>query len=163
MAFSSAVTRPAGQQEARYGPTGQEGHFQSTTVLPVRTPAAVPAFLRVHFLSSQRMLSFPRKRKEPAVAGCVGCELSGIFGMPPSQLWERGMRLRFPARGQRVDITAAVGGHGWEIQDLRKLEGRNHTWDFNTSGFQKCASFPKEILRSIYSVLRNSMFYKILL
>lgn len=65
--------------------------------------AAVIAFLRVHFLSSQRMLLFYRKRKEPVVTGCVGRELSGIFCMPQSQLWELGMWLRFPGLGQAWD------------------------------------------------------------
>lgn len=63
---------------------------------------AVLAFLRVHFFSSQRMLLFHRKRKEPVVTGCVGWELSGIFSMPPSQLWELRMRLGFPGLGLSV-------------------------------------------------------------
>lgn len=38
------------------------------------------------------------------------------------QLWELGTQLRFPALGQWIEITAAVGSHGLEIQYLRKLE-----------------------------------------
>lgn len=121
--------------------------------------AAVLAFLRVHFLSSQRMLLFHRKRKEPVVTGCVGWELSGIFGMPQSQLWE-------PLRSQASQAWDRYYGSSREPHFRNTVYpevGRN-TWNFNTSSFQKCANFLKEILKSIFSAgLPNSMFYKILL
>lgn len=74
MAFRSVVNHHLGQQEAHYRLTIQvtETLFckcYSSNFLCERL-AAVPAFLGGH--SSQRMLLFLRKRKEPVVIGCVG-------------------------------------------------------------------------------------------
>lgn len=59
--------------------------------------------------------------------------------------------------------AAAVRGHGLERQYPRGLEGRNNTWNFNTSSSQKRANFLKETVKKYPFGLPKIVFYKIFL
>ena len=120
---------------------------------------AVPAFLRVRFCSSQRMLSLPQEEEGTSCHWMCGLRLSGIFSMPQSQLWELGMRLRFPGPG-RPGRDAAVQKHrgsgGWKAETIPEM--------LTPPVPSSVLNFLKEIQKGIYSVgLPESMFYKILL
>lgn len=150
MAFSSIVNHPLGQQEAHYGLTVQEtSTFQGATIviscvksslLFLHSSGCISSHLRGCFSSTGRgrnqLLLDVWAESCWAFSACLGLSCGN---------W--GCSLDFQAWDSRY-YCSSLGRHSLEIHYLRKLEGRNNTW--NTSSSQKRANFLKEILKSIH-------------
>ena len=72
------------------------------------------------FLLLSEDVALPQEEEGTSCYWMCGLRLSGIFSMPRSQLWERGMRLRFPGLGQpRVRPGGGRWGLTWTAGGLR--------------------------------------------
>lgn len=112
--------------------------------------------LRVHVLSSQRMLLFHRKRKEPVVTGCVGWGVRAFSACLRLSCGNWGRSL--DSRPERRLVVSLGQRHSLETVQ-QEVRGKNKICSFNTSSAQKCAHFLKGFATFIYFVRQPTAYY----
>lgn len=95
---SSSADLPPGSAGSRLR-AGRPGDKHLAVVSCVKSPllSCIP---QGAFLLLSEDVALPQEEEGTSCYWMCGLRLSGIFSMPRSQLWELGMRLRFPGLGQ---------------------------------------------------------------